>query len=113
MQKVYTPRLPLLPVNLYSAAPRRGCPANRPNCERLIKSCGCSMRTPTAKGFGTSSIPFETRRRYVSRAACPIASTAAQHGSFSFPLTVTETMRPSRVSKSVMQELKRISTPML
>ena len=42
-----------------------------------------------------------------------MASMTAQQGIFSCPLTVTEAILPSIDVKSVMQELKRISTPRL
>ena len=41
--------------------------------------CGCSMRKPMAKGLGLMDTPALSRDKKVSRALCPMATTAEAH----------------------------------
>ena len=62
----------------YDAAGSAGWRALAPYWMRLMSSCGCSMRTPSANGFRFEVNAFRVKERlYTSRAECPVASTTA------------------------------------
>ena len=74
-------------------------------------SCGCSIRTPMAKGFCSKAKPFSYSMVKVSLALCPNASTTSEASRRSFPLISTPVTMPFSEKISVTLEKKRTSPP--
>ncbi len=78
--------------------PRRGIPRAGPAqwyWMRSISACGCSTRTPSANGFGSSVSPRRASSAYTSRAECPVARITPRPSIRSPPDVTTPATRPA------------------
>ena len=90
--------------SLYEVGGSEGWPAYCLYCCASISLWRCSMRTPTAKGFGSIGMPASRSMAKVSRALWPTASTACSAGSVYVPsgdVTRSAASRPSLRSSPV------------
>ena len=76
-----------------------------------MSACGCSTRTPTAKGFGSRETPRRTRSAKTSRAECPVARMTARASTRSPSAVTTPAISPLASRRSATRVPKRTSPP--